>query len=211
MKPGCYADAKEPTKGAYFDGSAWEPSKDRASRPLSIQETLSKLPSGHPGPTGRPEVPAAAVPRKGKAGLGWLLGVAAGAILIIWGIVHGYTPAGRNCGAPFKESSVSEYMDAIAQDSGLGRTTYAADCRDNIASATVWVWVLILIGVLLILASAIIMAIFRAAHASRAAIPAAQPMPTTASQIEELARLRDNGLVTPEEFEWKKHDLLRRS
>jgi hypothetical protein len=29
-------------------------------------------------------------------------------------------------------------------------------------------------------------------------------LPTAASQIEELARLRDSGLVAPEEFEWKK-------
>lgn len=123
--------------------------------------------------------------------------------------MNGFADAGANCGAPFRKSSVADFMDAIAQDSGLGQTTYAADCRESIASATVWVWVLILIGVLLILGSAII--VLRSAQASRAATPAARPMPTAASQIEELARLRDKGLVTPEEFEWKKQDLLRRS
>lgn len=211
MKPGWYGDAKEPTRVAYFDGTTWEPSTDRVSLPLSIQDTISEPPSGHPGFTARPEVPAAPAPRKSKAALGWLLGVVAGAILVIWGIAHGYTPAGRNCGAPFKESSVAEFMDAIAQDSGLGRTTYAADCRDNIESATVWIWVLILTGVLLILASAIIIAILRSAHSALVATSSAQPMLTITSQIEELARLRDKGLVTPEEFEWKKQDLLRRS
>ena len=144
------------------------------------------------------------------AGLGWLLGITAGAILIIGGIAHGFTAAGRNCGAPFKEDSVAEYMDALAQDAGLGPTTYAADCKDKIESATAVVWVLVLIGVLLILASAIIMAILRSAQKSRAAIPAAQVMPTAATQIEDLARLRDKGLVTPEEFELKRQELLRR-
>ncbi|KIS27834.1 hypothetical protein TV39_08870 [Arthrobacter sp. SPG23] len=143
--------------------------------------------------------------------MGWLFGIGAGVLLIFLGITNGFTNAGDNCGAPFKENSVAEYMDAIAQDSGFGRTTYAADCKESIASATVWVWALILIGVLLILASAIIMAILRSTQASRAATPAAHPMPTAASQIEELARLRDKGIVTPEEFEWKKQDLLRRS
>lgn len=43
--------------------------------------------------------------------------------------------------------------------------------------------------------------------------PAAGPHPAGASvprQIEELARLRDQGLLTPEEFEAKKAELLRR-
>jgi hypothetical protein len=98
-------------------------------------------------------------------------------------------------------------MDAIAQDSGLGITNYAVECRASIAEATTWTWVLIIIGVLVVLGSAIIMAIIRSGQASRAA---AAP-PTTASQIEDLARLRDKGLVSPEEFELKRQELLRRS
>lgn len=206
MQPGWYADSKEPTTVAYFDGTVWEPPTDRSSLPISIQESVLQLPPDH-APRG--SAANVAAPRRSTAGLAWLLGIGAGAILIIWGIAHGFTPAGRNCGAPFKENSVADYMDAIAQDSGFGRTTYAADCKDNIESAAVWVWVLILIGVLLILASAIIMAILRTAHAPRMRNSSGQP--TAASQIEDLARLRDKGLVTPEEFEWKKQDLLRRS
>lgn len=105
------------------------------------------------------------------------------------------------------KSSVAELMDAMARDGGLGYTRYAAECRSSIAAATVWVWVLILIGVLVLLASAIIMAVLRSVQANRQLAPA----PTTASQIEELARLRDKGLVTPEEFERKRQELLRRS
>jgi hypothetical protein len=211
MQPGWYVDAKDPAKVAYFDGTVWESSTDRSSLPLSIQQTISQMPPERPDREplqSSPAAAAAAPPRKNLAGLGWLLGIAAGAILIISGIAHGFTAVGRNCGAPFKEDSVAEYMDAMAQDAGLGRTTYAADCKDKIESATGVVWVLVLIGVLLILASAIIMAILRSAQTSRAA--AAQVMPTAASQIEDLARLRDKGLVTPDEFELKKQEQLRR-
>lgn len=223
MQEGWYSHIQETTSVAYFDGTAWEPLTDRSALPQGIQRTITPLDPGHPGPHAPFEtVPVAgprtpvetvtvAAPGKNTAGLGWLVGIVAGVLMIVWGIMHGFANAGRNCGAPFKENSVAEYMDALAQDYGLGRTTYAADCKESIASATVWVWVLILIGVLVILGSAIIVAILRSAHASRAAIPAAKTAPTAASQIEELARLRDKGLVTPEEFEWKKQDLLRRS
>jgi hypothetical protein len=56
---------------------------------------------------------------------------------------------------------------------------------------------------------AIIMAVLRSAQAPRAATPAPQAVRTPASQIEDLARLRDKGLVTPEEYEQKKQELLR--
>lgn len=69
------------------------------------------------------------------------------------------------------------------------------------------VWVLILLGLLIVLASAIIMAVLRSGQTNRVVTSA----PTLASQIEDLARLRDKGLVTPEEFEWKRQELLRRS
>ncbi|MFJ4229191.1 SHOCT domain-containing protein [Paenarthrobacter nicotinovorans] len=100
-------------------------------------------------------------------------------------------------------------MDALAPEYGLGLTTYAAECRSNLAEATGWVWAFVLLGVLVLLASAIIMAVLRSAQNNRAT--AAPALPTAASQIEHLARLRDQGLVTPEEFEWKKQDILRSS
>ncbi|WP_115787463.1 SHOCT domain-containing protein [Arthrobacter silvisoli] len=99
-------------------------------------------------------------------------------------------------------------MDAMAQDSGLRGTEYAADCRANIADATTLTWTLILLGVVVVLGSVIIMAVIRAGQANRATTPA---VPTIAAQIEDLARLRDKGLVTPEEFEWKRQELLRRN
>jgi hypothetical protein len=102
---------------------------------------------------------------------------------------------------------MAELQNAVAQDVGLGYTGYAASCRASIADATTWTWALIIIGVLVILASFIIQAVIRSGSASRAAASA----PTTAAQIEDLARLRDKGLVTAEEFEWKRQEILRRS
>lgn len=211
MQPGWYAHIQEPKAVAYFDGTSWGPLTDRFSLPLDIQVTIAQLHPKHPGPRAPFETITVTGSRKSKPGSGWFWGIGAGAFLVFWGIMIGFGDAGANCGAPFRRSGVAELMDAMAQDSGLGRTTYAAGCRESIASATVWVWVLILIGVLLMLGSSIIMAVLRSGQASRAATPVARPMPTVASQIEELARLRDKGLVTPEEFEWKKQDLLRRS
>lgn len=57
------------------------------------------------------------------------------------------------------------------------------------------------------LASFLIQAVIRSGHANRAPVV----VPTAALQIEELARLRDKGLISPEEFEWKRQDLLRRA
>lgn len=210
MQQGWYADSQEPTTVACFDGTVWGPETDRLSLTRDIQATISPLHPGHSGPRAPFETTATAVPHKPMpAGLGWLLGIGAGALLIFLGITNGFANAGANCGAPFKGNSIAEYMDALAQDSGIRGTTYAADCKESITSATVWVWALILIGVLVVLASAIIMAVLRSAQAPRAATPAPQAVRTPASQIEDLARLRDKGLVTPEEYERKKQELLR--
>lgn len=75
------------------------------------------------------------------------------ALVILWGIMSGYSSAGANCGDPFKKSSVAAYMDALSQDNGLGSMGYAAECPADIAAAAVWVWVLILHGVLVALAA----------------------------------------------------------
>lgn len=44
----------------------------------------------------------------------------------------------------------------------------------------------------------------------RGGAPASQPTPTVPEQIEALARLREQGVLTEEEFDAKKKDLLRR-
>lgn len=207
MQPGWYAHLQNPGAVAYFDGTAWGTIQDGYALGPDVQKTIQPLQPGHPGPQAPFETMPVTMTRKRTPGFGWWWGVGGGAFLILCGIITGYAPAGRLCGAPFKKSSVAELSDAMALGSGLGHMGYAAECRTDIAAATVWVWVLILIGVLVVLGSAIIMAVLRSGHANRPTAPAT----TAAAQIEDLARLRDKGLVTPEEYEWKRQELLRRS
>lgn len=208
LQPGWYAHVQNPGAVAYFDGSSWGTVRDGYALSPDIQKTITPLQPGHPGPPAPFEAMVVKGRRTPKPGSGWYWGVGAGGLLVLFGLFKGFSYAGTNCGAPFRKSSVAELMDAMAQDSGLGITNYAAECRASVADATTWTWVLILLGVLVLLGSIIIMAVIRAGQANRAATAAA---PTTAAQIEDLARLRDKGLVTPEEFEWKRQELLRRS
>lgn len=207
MQPGWYSHIQEPKAVANFDGTSWGPLTDRFSLPLDVQLTITRLDPRHPGPRAPFETLVVIGPRTPKPGAGWFWGVGAGAALICMGLLTGFADAGSDCGAPFKKSSVAEYMDAIASDSGLGATSYAANCRSSISEATTWTWVFLIIGVMVLLASFIIQAVIRSGQASRATAT----VPTVAAQIEDLARLRDKGLVTPEEFEWKRQELLRRS
>jgi hypothetical protein len=207
MRPGWYSHVQNPGAVAYFDGTSWGTVRDGFALSPQVQKTILPLRPGHAGPPAPFENLTVSSPRMRRPGWGWWWGIGAGAFLILCGILNGSNPAGANCGAPFKKSGVAELMDAMAQDSGLGYTGYAAECRSRIAEATGWVWALVLIGVLVLLASAIIMAVLRSGPANRQLALA----PTAVSQIEDLARLRDKGLVTPEEFEWKRQELLRRS
>ncbi|MBT2594067.1 SHOCT domain-containing protein [Arthrobacter sp. ISL-72] len=210
MQPGWYAHIQNPGAVAYFDGTAWGTAKDGFALGYEIQQTITPLQPGHPGPPAPFETLTVTGPRKRKPGSAWFWGIGGGAALICLGLLNGFMPAGSNCGAPFKKSSVAEYMDALSLDNGLGYTGYAAECRASIADATALTWVLVVIGVIVLLASFLIQAVIRSGQSNR---PPAAPAeaPTVASQIEDLARLRDKGLVTPEEFEWKRQDLLRRS
>lgn len=227
MQPGWYSHFQNPGAVAYFDGNTWGSLRDGFALAYDVQKIIRPLQPGHSGPPAPFETQAVSTPQKRKSkseplvpmdtqtlstrrepkpGSGWWWGISGGAVLILCGIIGGFTSSGANCGAPFRKSSVAEYMDALSQDNGLGFTSYAAECRSDIAAATVWVWVLILIGVLVALASAIIMVVLRSGHVGRQVAVA----PTAAAKIEDLARLRDKGLVSPEEFELKRQEILRR-
>lgn len=209
MQPGWYCHVQNPNLAAYFNGTSWSPTVHASALTPENQRSVTPLQPGHPGPRAPFERQLERGSQAPKSGAGWWWGISAGAVLVICGLLRGSASAGPNCGSPFNKSSLAEYMDALAPEYGLGRTTYAAECRSSLAEATGWVWAFVLLGVLIILASAIIMAVLRSAQGNRAtAVPT---LPTAASQIEHLARLRDHGLVTPEEFEWKKRDILRSS
>lgn len=212
MKPGWYSQAQSPETAAHFDGETWGGQTDLKSLDSDIRSSITVLPEE---PSAPPTVPAAVVPavsaldqpkRVKKGGAGWWWGISAGAILGIIGIIYGFQPAGNYCSAPFKDSSIAEYMDAYAPTYGY-RTDYAGECVAALASAKTTTWVLIGFGILVSLASALIMATVRAGKSRAAtAAPAVQSM---ASKIEDLARLRDQGLITAEEYEWKRQELLR--
>lgn len=207
MQPGWYAHVQNPAAVAYFDGTAWGSVRDGFALSPDVQKTITPLQPGHPGPAAPFETMAVAASPVRKPGSGWFWGIGAGAALIVAGLLRGLSAAGANCGAPFKPDSVAAYMDAIAPEYGLGVTNYAAQCRDSIAGATALTWTLIVLGIIVLLASFLIQAVIRSGQINRAPVV----VPTAASQIEELARLRDKGLVSPEEFEWKRQELLRRA
>lgn len=95
---------------------------------------------------------------------------------------------------------MADYMDAYAPVYGY-QTDYAGDCVADLASATTTTWILIGLGILVALVSALIMATIRSGTSRSAAV--APEVQTMASKIENLARLRDKGLVTDEEYERK--------
>lgn len=140
-------------------------------------------------------------PRTG-AGPFWTMGT--GTLLLIIGIIVGSMKVGSLCGSPFDpDSFAAEYYDAI------GGSGAAASCRESIASANIVTWALIAIGVILFVAGLIMRSINRSRplRTEQSVAPAA---PGIGAQIEDLARLRDQGLLTPEEFEAKKAELLAR-
>lgn len=209
MNPGWYSKTQNQESAAYFDGESWGPPTEVTSLDPDIRGSISVLPSTPPPPpvvAGVSETEGEP-PREGKGGTGWWWGVAAGTVLIVVGIVFGFQPAGSYCGAPFKASNMAEYMDAYAPSYGYS-SDYSSECREDMVGATTTTWVLIGLGVLVTLASALIMATIRSGRARTAAGPSTS-VQTMASRIEDLARLRDKGLVSPEEYEWKRQELLR--
>lgn len=209
MQPGWYAHVQNPGAVAYFDGRAWGTVRNGYALGPEIQATITPLRPGHPGPAAPFEMLVIKGARTRAPGAGWFWGVGASAAVIVMGLLTGFSDAGSYCGAPFRNRGAAELMDALAREYGLGVTSYEAACRSSIAEATARTWVLIIIGLMVLFASFIIQAIVRSGQANRAAVTASTA--TVSVQIEDLARLRDKGLVTPEEFEWKRQELLRRS
>lgn len=205
MKPGWYSQAHRLQAAAYFDGEAWGKETEVHTLDPEIRRTIMVLADSPPPPLAAASFAGHPKPAK-KAGNGWWWGISAGAVLIIIGIIYGFQPAGSYCSAPFKDSDMAEYMDAFAPEYGY-RSDFAGGCVADLASAVTTTWILIGLGILIALVSALIMATVRSGSSrAAAAAPAAQSL---ASKIEDLARLRDQGLVSAEEYEWKRRELLR--
>lgn len=132
---------------------------------------------------------------------GWIWLVVIGVVTSAIGIVVGSVKSGM-CGSVFSpQSTVAELYDTL-QGSYGGAT---ARCKASIASAAVPTWILIVLGVILVITAIIV----RSIGNSRPSVAAA-PAPTVATQIEDLSRLKEQGLVTDEEFESKRAELLSR-
>lgn len=133
---------------------------------------------------------------------GWMWLVFLGPVLTIIGIIVGVTATGSMCGSVFApESRVAQYYDSYG---GFGGATRA--CEKSIAAAAVPTWILIVLGIVLVLVAILVRAIGRTRTADTAATPGA---PSIASRIEELTRLKDQGLITISEYDLKRTELMR--
>lgn len=207
MKQGWYSTAQNRETVAYFDGVSWGPPTPASELSTENREGITALPDTPPPPPVPEAREMAAGPtpvHNMRPGTAWYCGILSGLILIVVGFVYGFSPAGNTCGAPFKESNVAAYADAYGLDNGYGYGGFEAQCEANIADATVTTWVLIGFGVLIALVSALIMATIRSGHSRRTA-SAPQGL---VSRIEDLARLRDKGLITTAEYEKKRLELI---
>lgn len=133
---------------------------------------------------------------------GWMWLVIVGPVVTIIGIIIGSISAGSMCGSVFApESRVAEYYDAMGGYGGAARA-----CEKSIAAAAVPTWILIVLGIALIMVGIIVRAIGK----NRAAAPkVVSGEPTVASRLQDLARLKDQGLITVSEYDLKRTELMR--
>lgn len=140
------------------------------------------------------------VQRNPRARRGWILLIVAGFSVSITGIVVGVQKVGPLCGsALMPQSRAAEIFDALRRGSRA-----AAECYRSVDSAAAPTWTLIALGIALVLAAVII----RVVSINRYAAAAASP--SVASQIEELVRLQQQGLISDDELNTRRAELLNR-
>jgi hypothetical protein len=131
---------------------------------------------------------------------GWIWLIAAGFSVSITGIVVGVQKTGPLCGsALMPQSRAAEIFDALRSGSHA-----AAECYRSVDSAAAPTWTLIVLGIALVLAGVII----RVVSINRYATGSASP--SVVSQIEELARLQRQGLISDDELNTRRAELLNR-
>jgi hypothetical protein len=133
---------------------------------------------------------------------GWIWLIVAGLAVTAIGLIVGSQKAGGLCGSVFNQKSLA----AELYDTLQGAYGGVAECKANIAAAAVPTWILIVLGIILVLTGIIVRAIAN----SRLAVAPFVQAPTVASQIEDLSRLHAQGLITDEEFDTKRVELLGR-
>lgn len=135
-----------------------------------------------------------------KKSRGWIWRPIVGVIVAIIGVVVGSQKVGSLCGSVFQpDNHAAELYDSMGGYGG------EAECQQNIAAAGVPIWILIVMGIVLVLTGVIV----RAISNNRPDVVQAQ-VPSLASQLEDLARLKDQSLISAEEFDVKRAELLKR-
>ncbi|MFP5367756.1 MAG: SHOCT domain-containing protein [Actinomycetes bacterium] len=129
---------------------------------------------------------------------GWIWLIAAGFAVSVVGIIVGMQKAGPLCGSPLiPQSREAEIFDALRPGSQA-----AAECYRNIDAAAVPAWTLIALGIMVVLTGVII----RVVTINRFSTSA----PSVAAQLDDLVRRHKEGLISTEEFNAKRVDLLKR-
>lgn len=135
--------------------------------------------------------------RTGVAFLVW------GGFIAALGLFLGFTPKGAGCGRPLRFQQLSNVFDRIA-------------CEGTLRTWRIVTIVLLVIGVGLIVVGIVALA----SRSYAAVVPIAPPRPVVAppapvvssidvtAQLSELARLRDTGALTAEQFETAKARVL---
>lgn len=137
--------------------------------------------------------------KKSKA---WIWLVVLGPILTIIGIIMGSSKVGGLCGSVFNSQGLAAQLYDTMGGSGA-----ANECRRDIASMAVPTWIFIVLGIVLVLTGIIVRPILN----NRPAPAVIQPTPpSVATQIEDLSRLKEQGLLSDDEFTAKRAELLSR-
>lgn len=143
-----------------------------------------------------------------KSSLWWVL-ACVGGLSIIVGVIIGSQKAGRMCGNVFnRKSGAAEIYDTLSGSPGGA----ARSCAESISAAAVPTWIFIVLGIVIVIAAAIIRNMPEK-QPQQAVTIAAAPVTVQKSvteKLEELDGLRQRGLVTDQEFEAKRKDLLDR-
>lgn len=127
-----------------------------------------------------------------------------GPLIIGAGIIMGYTvPVGRRCSGAFAGDHPEASGYDIAQAMQNGLRTYAADACAAAAPAQAGIyWGIVGFGIAVVILGAVLRALAKQQ-------PVAAPA-SVADELTGLARLRDQGLLTTEEFEAQKRKVLQR-
>jgi len=127
----------------------------------------------------------------------WLAGV--GGVLTVGGVLAGATKRGYEgvCGSPWAPSDPSNAIDQWV-------------CKSDLGSWASIAWTLVALGALLLLSGLLLLVAHATAPARQAQVapPPARAVSSVGTELAELARLRDAGALTAEEFEAAKARVL---